>query len=139
MAQRNPRRNEVECRGRVPSGGRSHPRVAPRPVLASFSKAVEIASREGLESLAIGRLAGQLRLSKSGLFAHFGSKQKLQLATIEWAKEAFSNDILIPAETVPAGLARLWSLCDLWRAPRSEVRVAFSADPDIPILKEAKA
>lgn len=79
-----------------------------------LSKAVEIASREGLESLTIGRLAGQLRMSKSGLFAHFGSKQELQLATIERAREVFSNDILIPAEAVPAGLARLWSLCDLW-------------------------
>jgi AcrR family transcriptional regulator len=79
-----------------------------------LSKAVEIASREGLESLTIGRLAGQLSMSKSGLFAHFGSKQKLQLATIERAKEAFTNDTLIPSEAVPAGLARLWSLCDLW-------------------------
>ena len=81
---------------------------------AVLSKAAEIASREGLEALTIGRLARQLRMSKSGLFAHFGSKQRLQLATIERAKENVSDEVFIPAETVPTGLARLWSLCDLW-------------------------
>jgi AcrR family transcriptional regulator len=48
---------------------------------AILARAVDLASAEGLEGLTIGRLAGDLRMSKSGLFAHFGSKEELQLAT----------------------------------------------------------
>ena len=48
--------------------------------------AVDIASAEGLEGLSIGRLAAELQMSKTGIFAHFGSKEQLQLATVETAK-----------------------------------------------------
>jgi AcrR family transcriptional regulator len=81
---------------------------------AIVSRAVEIASLEGLGSLTIGRLASDLRMSKSGLFVHFGSKQKLQLATIERAREIFHQKVIFPAESAPKGIARLWVLCDSW-------------------------
>ena len=55
---------------------------------AILDRAVDLASAEGLEGLTIGRLAAELRMSKSGLFAHFGSKQELQLATVAAAARA---------------------------------------------------
>jgi len=58
---------------------------------------VQIASREGLEALTIGRLASDLGMSKSGLFGHFGSKEELQLATIDRGSEIFARTIMVPA------------------------------------------
>jgi AcrR family transcriptional regulator len=73
-------------------------------------RATEIASVEGLENLSIGRLATDLGISKSGVFAHFGSKEELQLATVQAARDIFVEHVIAPAldET---GLARLWSIC----------------------------
>jgi AcrR family transcriptional regulator len=71
---------------------------------------VQIASAEGLESLTIGRLASDLGMSKSGLFGHFGSKEDLQLATIEAGAEIFGRTVIRPAKDEPAGAARLASL-----------------------------
>jgi AcrR family transcriptional regulator len=76
--------------------------------------AVDIASAEGLEGLTIGRLAAELSMSKSGLFAHFGSKEELQLATVEAARDIFVREVIRPAFDAPKGLARLWGLCDVW-------------------------
>jgi AcrR family transcriptional regulator len=76
--------------------------------------AVDIASVEGLEGLTIGRLASRTRMSKSGLFAHFGSKEELQLATIEAARAIFIQEVMRPAFEAEKGLARLWKLCDIW-------------------------
>jgi len=76
--------------------------------------AVDLASVEGLEGLSIGRLAEKLNMSKSGLFAHFGSKQELQLETIDAAREIFVEEILRPALAQPEGMPRLWALCDGW-------------------------
>ena len=76
--------------------------------------AVDLASVEGLEGLSIGRLAEKLHMSKSGLFAHFGSKQELQLETIDTAREIFVEEILRPALAQPEGMLRLWALCDGW-------------------------
>jgi AcrR family transcriptional regulator len=76
--------------------------------------AVDLASVEGLEGLTIGRLAQALEMSKSGLFAHFGSKTDLQLATVEMARAMFTEHVVRPALAEPAGLPRLWKLCDLW-------------------------
>lgn len=69
--------------------------------------AVQLASAEGLESLTIGRLAADLGLSKSGLFGHFGSKEELQLATINAGAEIFGRTVIRPAKDVPAGAQRL--------------------------------
>jgi AcrR family transcriptional regulator len=76
--------------------------------------AVDLASLEGLEGLTIGRLADELKMSKSGLFAHFGSKQDLQLATVGMAREIFKERVIRPALAQPAGMPRLWELCNRW-------------------------
>jgi AcrR family transcriptional regulator len=76
--------------------------------------AVDLASAEGLEGLTIGRLATALSMSKSGLFAHFGSKEDLQLATIEAARAVFIREVIRPAFKVDQGMLRLWKLCDTW-------------------------
>ena len=79
-----------------------------------LEKAVDVASAEGLEGLTIGRLASALALSKSGLFAHFGSKEELQLATVEAAREVFIREVVRPAFGAARGMPRLWRLCDTW-------------------------
>jgi AcrR family transcriptional regulator len=78
---------------------------------AIVQRAVDLASTEGLEGLTIGRLATELGLSKSGLFGHFGSKEELQLATIEQASRRFIEEVVEPAYREPAGPERLWALC----------------------------
>jgi AcrR family transcriptional regulator len=77
---------------------------------AILGRAMQIASEEGLEALSIGRLATDLRLSKSGVFMHFGSKEELQLATIRAARRVFADHVTTPALAVPPGLPRLWQL-----------------------------
>jgi AcrR family transcriptional regulator len=72
--------------------------------------AVNLASVEGLQGLTIGRLADELKMSKSGLFAHFGSKEDLQLATIGMAAEIFTEHIIRPALELPQGVPRMWQL-----------------------------
>jgi AcrR family transcriptional regulator len=72
-----------------------------------LARALDIASVDGLEGLTIGRLAGELKMSKSGLFAHFGSKQELQLATVATAAERFSAAVIEPALRTPDGAPRL--------------------------------
>ena len=74
---------------------------------AILDRAVDLASIEGLEGLTIGRLAAELRMSKSGLFAHFGSKQELQLATVGAAAERFRTAVIEPAMSAPDGAPRL--------------------------------
>jgi AcrR family transcriptional regulator len=79
---------------------------------AILDHAVDLASAEGLEGLTIGRLAAELRMSKSGLFAHFGSKQELQLATVEAAAARFRAAVVEPALSAPAGAPRLRALAE---------------------------
>jgi AcrR family transcriptional regulator len=81
---------------------------------AILAKAVDIASAEGLEGLSIGRLAAELGVSKSGLFAHFGSKQELQLETIDAASEIFREEVWEPVAEAEPGLVRLTALIDSW-------------------------
>jgi AcrR family transcriptional regulator len=76
--------------------------------------AMDIASVEGLEGLSIGRLAQTLGMSKSGLFAHFGSKEELQLATITAARALVTRQVFRPALKGTQGLARLLALCESW-------------------------
>lgn len=89
--------------GRVERGERTRRQI--------LDAAVDIASVEGLEGLSIGRLALKLDMSKSGLFAAFGSKEDLQLATVDRAAEIFVEAVVRPGMTAPRGLPRLWSLC----------------------------
>jgi AcrR family transcriptional regulator len=79
---------------------------------AILRAAADLASVDGLEGLTIGRLATELAMSKSGLFAHFGSKEDLQLATIEEARQRYAREVITPARAAGAGLARLYALCE---------------------------
>jgi AcrR family transcriptional regulator len=72
------------------------------------------ASETGFESLTIGSLAERAGLSKSGLFAHFGSREELQIAAIEAAAGRFTETVFVPALTAKRGLPRLRALFDLW-------------------------
>jgi AcrR family transcriptional regulator len=92
--------------GRVERGNRTRQSV--------LRRTVDIASVEGLESLSVGRLATELRLSKSGVFALFGSKQELQLATVREAARIFTDRVIRPTAETPAGIGRVWRLCELW-------------------------
>ena len=81
---------------------------------AILLEAVSLATVEGLEGLSIGGLAKSLGISKSGVYAHFGSKQELQLATIAEAERIFDLEVIDPSAEVPEGLAQLVALCDLF-------------------------
>lgn len=80
--------------------------------VAILSEAARLATLEGLEGLSLGQLAGATKMSKSGLYAHFGSKQELQLATIEAARATFVEEVVQPGLEAPAGRARLLAVCD---------------------------
>ena len=73
-----------------------------------------VASTEGLEGLTIGRLAADVGLSKSGLIAHFGSKEALQLAALDAALHVFREEVWEPSAERDAGLSRLSALCEAW-------------------------
>src|SRR3954470_4131650 len=77
---------------------------------AILARAMQIASVEGLEGLSLGQLAADLGISKSGLFAHFGSKEELQLTTLPAARRIFSAAAVQPALDVAEGVERLWAL-----------------------------
>jgi AcrR family transcriptional regulator len=81
-----------------------------------LERAVDLASLEGLGGLTIGRLAEELGMSKSGLFAHFGSKEELQLATIESARERFIEHAFRPALKAERGYPRLMAIARAWLA-----------------------
>src|SRR5947208_6238480 len=74
--------------------------------------AAKLATTEGLEGLSIGRLADHIGMSKSGLYAHFGSKEELQLATIETAGEIFAAEVIAPARDATTPLAKIEVLCE---------------------------
>jgi AcrR family transcriptional regulator len=74
---------------------------------AILETAANVASVEGIHGLTIGRLAEALGVSKSGLYAHFGSKEALQLETIEAAKATFDREVMQPALEAPEGLPQL--------------------------------
>ncbi len=104
----------VDVRPETRAAAKSRKAQGGRTRQAILDVAVDIASAEGLEGLTIGRLATQLSMSKSGLFAHFGSKEDLQLATIEAARSVFIEDVIRPALEAERGMPRLWKLCDTW-------------------------
>jgi AcrR family transcriptional regulator len=74
--------------------------------------AARLATVEGLEGLSIGRLAEEIGMSKSGLYAHFDSKQDLQLAAVEAAEVVYASEVVTPAMQAPDGLKRLEQLCE---------------------------
>jgi AcrR family transcriptional regulator len=83
---------------------------------AILDTAAALASEHGLESLSIGGLAAETAMSKSGLFAHFGSKEEFQLATVDHAAGIFIREVIDPARSAPRGVARIWALLDSFLA-----------------------
>jgi AcrR family transcriptional regulator len=81
---------------------------------AILERAIEIASVEGLDGLSLAALAADLDMSKSGLFAHFGSKEELQLSTVRAARRVFSDRAVAPAQDIPEGIRRLDALLRAW-------------------------
>jgi AcrR family transcriptional regulator len=92
--------------GRLLRGDRSRRTIA--------RHAVDVASTEGLEGLSIGRLATDLGVSKGGVQTLFGTKERLQLAAVDAAREAFHEAVVAPALRVPRGAARLRALVEQW-------------------------
>jgi AcrR family transcriptional regulator len=88
------------------------PGVEARSRETILREAARLVTVEGIEGLSIARLAGAVGLSKSGLFAHFRSKEELQLATIETADRIFREEVIAPALEAPAGIARVRALCE---------------------------
>lgn len=97
---------------------RASPADAPPPSKGQASRAsilltaARLATTRGLEGLSIGDLAAEVGMSKSGLYAHFRSKEELELATIETAVAIFDREVLQPAARAPAGAERLAALVD---------------------------
>ena len=81
---------------------------------AILDQAVDLASQVGLEGLSIGSLAANAQMSKSGLIAHFGSKEQLQIATLLRGQERFKESVIGPALREPRGLPRIEALLELW-------------------------
>ena len=79
---------------------------------AILREAVTLSTVDGLEGLSIGNLAKALAMSKSGLYAHFGSKEELQLATVDEAARIFRQEVIEPALRAPAGVGQLVAVCD---------------------------
>ena len=82
--------------------------------LTVLMEAADVASRQGLTALTIGDLATRTRLSKSGLFAHFQSKEALQLAVLAYARDKFTDEVIRPATRAPRGESRVRALFEHW-------------------------
>src|SRR3954447_3090111 len=90
--------------GRLARGERTRTAVLDRALL--------LATSEGLDGLSLGQLAETLGISKAGLFAHWRSKESLQLAVIEHARAQWTDEVIKPALTAPRGVRRLWAVHD---------------------------
>src|SRR6516165_9900361 len=94
----------------------SEPGDVPRPSKGQASRATilltaaKLATTKGLDGLSIGDLAAEVGMSKSGLYAHFKSKEELELATIETASDIFDREVLQPANKAPSGARQLRAL-----------------------------
>lgn len=81
---------------------------------AILEMALQLAARNGLEGLTIGLLADHMQMSKSGVFAHFGSREELQLEVIRLYHAQFEQEVFYPSLALPRGLQRLESMFRLW-------------------------
>jgi len=104
--------SETVIRGDAGARVRKRRSDGERSRAAILEQAARLATVEGIDGLSIGRLAAAVGMSKSGLFAHFGSKEELQLATIETASALFAELVIEPASLAPDGLARLRHLAE---------------------------
>ena len=89
-----------------------------------LANAADLASVDGLDGLSIGRLAAVANVSKSGIATLFGTKERLQLATVAAARERFQETVIEPARVEPRGIRRLVALFDAW--------IAYSRDRVFP-------
>ena len=89
--------------------------------LAVLARAADLAAREGLCTLTIGDLAERTHMSKSGLFAHFQSKEALQLAVLAYARDRFTDEVIRPATRTPRGEPRVRALFEHWLAAAREM------------------
>jgi len=97
------------------SRAQRHPRAdGERTRAAILRAAASLATVDGLEGLSIGNLAAAIGMSKSGLYAHFGTKQELQLATVDEAERILSEEVVQPALTAPPGLGQLAAVCEAY-------------------------
>ena len=87
-------------------------RAATRDTILDHAYA--LARRDGLEGLSIGNLASDVGMSKSGVFAHFGSREDLQLAVLDTGRQRFVTQVLLPALKQPRGLPRLRAIVANW-------------------------
>ena len=81
---------------------------------AIVDAALELAGRDGLEGLTIGLVADRMRMSKSGVFAHFGSREDLQIAVLKEYEKRFVEGVLLPSLNEPRGLPRLEAMYSRW-------------------------
>ena len=102
--------------GRVARGDRTRAAV--------LDTAVALATEEGLDGLSLAQLADALGVSKSGLFAHWRSKEELQLATVAHARQQWAHRVVEPALREPRGVRRLWAL--------HESRIRFYTEDVLP-------
>lgn len=82
---------------------------------AILEAGMDLASRLGLESVTIGALAKATRMSKSGLFAHFQSKENLQIEILKYAGNLFAQAVVVPALKTRAGIGRIKALVGNWQ------------------------
>jgi AcrR family transcriptional regulator len=82
--------------------------------VAILDVALELASRDGLEGLTIGVLADRMNMSKSGVFAHFGSREDLQMEVIKLYHHRFEQEVFYPSVKEPRGLPRLIAMFEFW-------------------------
>ena len=85
---------------------------------AILDAALDLASRDGLEGLTIGLLAERMQMSKSGVFAHFGSREDLQVEVVREYHHRFEQEVFFPAIREPRGLPRLKALVGRWMEKR---------------------
>src|SRR5438874_6297650 len=97
-----------------PSGVGARRRAGQRSRGAILQEAARLATVEGIEGLSLARLAEAVGMSKSGLFAHFKSKEELQLAIVEAASSLFAEQVTEPASQASSGLERLRRLVDAY-------------------------
>lgn len=101
-----------------PAAARRRPAGAPRKGeqtrAAIVEAALELAARNGLEGLTIGALAERMQMSKSGVFAHFGSREDLQIAVLKAYERRFVDEVLVPGLKEKRGLPRLRAIFDRW-------------------------
>ncbi len=99
-------RAEAVSDGRLLRGARSRQAI--------LRRAVDVASLYGLTGVSFGQLASDLGVSKSGIQTLFGTKQNLQIAIIELARQTFADAVIRPAQSTPPGAARLRALIEQW-------------------------